>query len=575
MSIRPAPRKCQNGGDDSIRFLYSYFGVFGDPLLNPAIDPYPDGLLQKLSEHGVNGVWLHTVLRQLAPGGLFPEEEKDSAVRRENLRALVEKCNRYGIKIYLYMNEPRAMPESFFAGREHLKGGREGDYYALCTSEPEVRQWLRDSLEQVFATVPGLGGVFTITASENFTNCWSHGKNAAGCPRCAGLGAAEVIADVNRAIYEGVRAGSSDAKVIIWDWGWHDDWALSVIDKLPEDSYLMSVSEWSLPINRGGIESTVGEYSISSIGPGPRALKHWAHAKKRGLKTIAKMQVNCSWELSAVPFLPVMNTIEQHCRNLAETDINGMMMSWTVGGFPSPNLELVSRFGSKTAAPGTVLPDIARARYGNSAASDVLAAWSAFSDAFSEYPFNIGFVYQGPAQKGPSNLLYPEKTGYKATMVGLPYDDLKTYRSIYPAEVLASQFEKLSSGWSKGLDAFRRGLERDMTGPQRAQLERDIRVAEAAQLHFKSIACQVRFIMARDTFLSGTVSKARKAELVVQLGNSIRQEMENARRLYDLSSKDSRIGYEASNHYYYFPLDLAEKVVNCDYLLSHWLPEKQ
>jgi len=35
----------QPTGERKIRFLYSYCGVFGDPLLNPELDPYPDGLL--------------------------------------------------------------------------------------------------------------------------------------------------------------------------------------------------------------------------------------------------------------------------------------------------------------------------------------------------------------------------------------------------------------------------------------------------------------------------------------------------------------------------------------------------
>ena len=45
-----------------------------------------------------------------------------------------------------------------------------------------------------------------------------------------------------------------------------------------------------------------------------------------------------------------------------------------------------------------------------------------------------------------------------------------------------------------------------------------------------------------------------------------RSEMELARRLYTIARQDSTIGYEASNHYYYRPLDLAEKVLNCEYL---------
>ncbi|MCE5249912.1 hypothetical protein LLG96_06800 [bacterium] len=569
------PRRDGASGDDRIRFLYSYFGVFGDPLLNPALDPYPDGLLRRLSEQGVNGVWLHTVLRQLAPSVLFPEDSRDCEIRIENLRRLVDRCGRYGIKIYLYMNEPRAMPASFFKGREELMGGREGDNYALCTSLPEVRQWLRDSLEYVFSRAPGLGGVFTITASENFTSCWSHGREAAGCPRCSKRPAAEVIAEVNRTIFEGVRSGSPDAKVIVWDWGWQDSWVEAIIDSLPKDVYLQSVSEWSLPIERGGIKSTVGEYSISSVGPGPRALDHWAMAKRRGLKTVAKMQVNCSWELSAVPYLPVMNTIERHCRNLAGTGIDGMMLSWSVGGYPSPNLEVVSKFGRDVPAEGQVLPDIARRRYGAQAVTDALEAWSDFSGAFSEYPFHVGFVYRGPAQCGPSNLLYPEPTGYSSTMVGFPYDDVDGWREVYPADVLAGQFEKLAGGWENGLDAFRRGLKKGMTPAERKNLQDDLRIAEAACLHFRSVAGQVRFVMARDALLAGTNDPGKRAGLITGIRICVEDEIVNARRLYRLTCEDSRIGYEASNHYYYLPLDLVEKVINCDYITNIWLPEQE
>ncbi|MBN1292587.1 MAG: hypothetical protein JXB48_12175 [Candidatus Latescibacteria bacterium] len=561
-------------GDNRIRFLYSYFGVFGDPLLNPDLDPYPDGLLQRLSQQGVNGVWLHTVLRQLAPGSLFPEDTRECATRVENLGKLVERAGRYGIKIYLYINEPRAMPESFFIGREHLRGGKEGDNYALCTSVLEVRQWLRDSLAYVFSRVPNLGGVFTITGSENFTHCWSHGREASGCPRCSKRPAGEVIAEVNRSIFEGVQSGSPDAAVIAWDWGWHDDWVETIIDGLPEDTYVMSVSEWSKPIIRGGIGSTVGEYSISSVGPGPRALKHLAIAKNRGLKTIAKMQVNCSWELSAVPYLPVMNTIEQHCRNLADTDIDGMMLSWSVGGYPSPNLELVSKFGQHTPPPGQVLPDIARERYGMQAVPDVLEAWTKFSNAFSEYPFHIMYVYSGPTQYGPSNLLYPEPTGYSATMIGFPYDDLDGWRAIYPADVLASQFEKLSSEWDKGLDSMRQAEKKDLNQKESKNLREDLIIAEAAYLHFKSSANLIRFITARNTLLSNTVKRDERTALASEIQALVSDEIRNAQSLYNLTCTDSRIGFEASNQYYYLPLDLVEKVINCDYILNTWLPEQ-
>ena len=48
-----------------------------------------------------------------------------------------------------------------------------------------------------------------------------------------------------------------------------------------------------------------------------------------------------------------------------------------------------------------------------------------------------------------------------------------------------------------------------------------------------------------------------------------------ARRLHSLQSRDSRLGFEASNQYYYVPVDLAEKVINCHDLLTRWLPAQR
>jgi hypothetical protein len=576
------PVSNRNGQEEPIRFLYSYFGVFGDPLSNPELDPYPDGLLQRLSQLGVNGVWLHVVLRQLAPPSVFTKFDPGYKIRIANLRKMVKRAKRYGIAIYLYINEPRAMPASFFVGREDMRGVREGDYCALCTSSPKVRQWIEDSLRYVFQHVPGLGGVFTITASENLTNCYSHSRTAAGCPRCSKRSGPEVIAELNKAIAAGVWAGNPKAKVIVWDWGWPDgtkagwgnpDWAERIIELLPDNVYLMSVSEWGKPISRGGVAGTVGEYSMSAVGPGPRALRHWALAKKRGLKTIAKVQVNCTWELSAVPYLPVMNLVAQHCENLSKAGVDGLMLSWSVGGYPSPNLQLVRQFERKpTPTVQEALTWIAQNRYGKEAASDAMAAWSQFSSAFTEYPFDTTFLYRGPAQCGPANLLYPEPTGYPATMVGFPYDDLEGWRGRYPAEVLAAQFSKVAAGWKRGLADYKKALSKTDTPAEQTNAGGDVRVAEAAGLHFDSVANQIRFVLARNALLSGKLSAVERDAKVRQIKKIVADEISNAKRLFTLTREDSRIGFEASNQYYYLPLDLVEKVIDCKYILNVWLP---
>ncbi len=416
-----------------LRYIYSYFGVFGDPLMNPELDPYPDGLLYRLSERGVNGIWLHVVLNQLVEeNGVFPEFGEGSTVRLENLRQLVNRAARHGISVYLYMNEPRAMPVSFFDQHQDIAGVKQGDYITMCTSTDKVLDWISNSLSYVFKEVPGLGGVFTITASENLTNCASHGLQDK-CPRCSKRDYADIIAGVNIAIEKGVHRSAPDAKVIVWDWGWnrHGDGS-DIIKKLPKDVWLMSVSEWKTPFERAGIHSEVGEYSISVIGPGPRATKHWKVAREQGLKTVAKLQINNTWELSAVPWLPVLDLNAEHFARLSKAGLDGYMLSWSLGGYPSPNLELAHMFNLEPdLTKEEALDRLAEERYGQKGRKWARQAWSSFSTAFQNFPYDIGVIYKGPQQYGPSNLLYANPTGYTSSMVGFPYDDLDGWRGPY------------------------------------------------------------------------------------------------------------------------------------------------
>ncbi|MDB5300948.1 MAG: hypothetical protein JWO87_2611 [Phycisphaerales bacterium] len=563
-----APRPAGEGP----RIVYSYFAVYGDPLSDPSLDPYPDALLQKLAERGVNGVWLHVVLRQLAPSKDFPEFGDGCERRLENLRNLVRRARRFGVGVYLYMNEPRAMPAEFFKNRPEIAGVREGGYVAMCTSNLIVRRWLGDSLAHVFTNVPDLAGVFTITGSENLTNCASH-QNLAGCARCKTRTGPDVIAEVNAAIEAGVHHGNPDAKVLVWDWGWPDDWAPAVIAKLPKNVWLMSVSEWSLPLHRGGVAASVGEYSISAVGPGPRATAHWKLARNAGLKCIAKVQLNNTWELSAVPYLPVVDLVAEHCRNLAggaSARTDGMLLSWTLGGYPSPNLEVAEYFASHPASTkDEALDAIARKHFGPAGAPHARKAWTLFSDAFREYPFDGGVIYNCPVQLGPANLLYEKPTGYAATMVGFPYDDVNGWRGPYPAEVLAAQFDKVADGWDKASEllavAAASAPHEEGAKQQNDEVTNGVE-GRAGSLHFRSVANQIRFTLARNAVAGGKLPPVDRRMRIGEMREVLAKEEKLAVSLFALTTRDSRIGFEASNQYYYLPQDLAEKVIDCRWI---------
>jgi len=559
----------------SPRYVYSYFALYGDPLLEMDIDPFPDGLLERLTRAGVNGVWLQAVLRNLAPSRIFPEFGEGWEIRLNNLNKLIQRARRYGVKVYFYINEPRSMPAEFFHRHPGVKGTHDpGDnrFFAMCTSAEEVRQWLADSMAHLFQRAPGLGGIFCITASENLTNCYSHG-HAEFCSRCSRRNGSDVIAEVVETLRSGVRRGSARADVIAWDWGWGKDWVQNgaeterVIPKLSKDVALLSVSEWDKAIDRGGFQTKVGEYSISVVGPGPRAEKTWRLAQENHKAAFAKVQWDNSWEISAVPYIPVPDLILQHCENLVNAGVEGLMASWTLGGYPSPNFEAAKEFYfAPISSPEAALRRIANRRYGALAADDVLEAWKLFSRAFSEYPMDGGaLVYRIPTQHGPANLLRLRPTGYKAGMILFPYDDYTSWVGPYPVEAVESQFAKMADKWRPGLNHFRKALAK--VPPDRLEIaQKDLGIAETCYLHFQSVANQIRFYQLRDRWLSA--KDEARAQLAKTMAKIAAQEMNLAKRQYAIAKRDSMIAFEASNHYYYRPLALVEKVLNCQYVMD-------
>ena len=540
------------------RYCYSYFALYGDPLLEPDLDPFPDNYLDRLARLGLNGVWMQGVLNGLSRSDTFPEFGDRSEERLANLRKLARRVRARGMKLFLYFNEPRAQSPEFFRNRPEMLGAERQGFHAMCTSIPAVREWITDGLAHVFKEVPELGGVFTITMSENLTNCHSKFRPE-GCPRCSKRTPGAVVGEVLDAVYRGVRRSSADAEVIHWDWGWRGDMATELIPKLPKDVRLQSVSEWSIPIERGGVRSVTGEYSISVVGPGPRAKTHWALARKAGVRTMAKTQFNNTWEISAVPYIPVPNLIARHCDGLRRQGVSGLQVSWTLGGYPSPNLEAAKEYYySPEPTEQEVLARVARRRYGAKAAAGVVKAWTAFSHAFEEFPYGVA-IYNIPTQHGPANLLRLKPTGIRMSMLLFPQDDYLRWCRHYPPEVVAGQFTKMATMWREGLAVFEEALA-DVPASRRREAEEDLAIAETCHIHFRSVANQIQFYVWRD--------RPPGAERREALRAIIQNEIDLSRRLYAIARRHSVIAYEATNHYYYRPLDLVEKIVQCESLLG-------
>ena len=510
---------------------------------------------------GIKGVWIHAILYLLCP---IPGAEKFSAnyqLRLENLKRIVERCAQYDIKVYLYVNEPRCLPKEFYDIKPAWKGIPAAllDTYNICTTATkEPLEWLEDACYKLFSSVPKLGGLLTITASENPTTCHSRFESYK-CPSCKNVLPEKIIADVNCAIQRGMHRASKDAKLIMYDWAWTRtaestpqeklEFKKEVLKLSPKgpNVYVNCVSEWGLITKVGGVEQYLMDYSISQVGPSSESIEVWKYAQSLGINTVAKLQLNNSWELSAVPSIPTLYLIKEHLDNLAAQKVNGVMLSWTLGGYPGGNLDLLK------ATP----EEIANSKFNSSLAKQICAAWQDFSQAFRNFPFNVEVIYNSPVNYGPMNLLHLEKTNYKASMVGFPYDDLTTWRNMYSEDIFEEQFKKLTTQWKAGLDCLEEARSLIENSKELQEFEEIYVNAVASYCHLNSTYLQICFVRARDNGFD----KVRMIKVA-------KEEIQMAKTLFDIVRKDSRIGFEASNHYYYTLNYLAEKVITCQYIID-------
>ena len=108
--------KLQFEGEEhfSTRMIYAFSGLYQHAFDVDSEEFLPDEQLRAYQKLGINGIWTQGVLSQLAPFPFDPTVSTGYEKRRERMRVMTERLARFGIKLYLYLNEPRSMPLAFF-----------------------------------------------------------------------------------------------------------------------------------------------------------------------------------------------------------------------------------------------------------------------------------------------------------------------------------------------------------------------------------------------------------------------------------------------------------------------------
>jgi hypothetical protein len=547
---RPETAADLSGG---IRLAYSYCALYGDVFTSNVDYCFSDELLAAYRGYGVNGIWCQAVLYRLAPYPFHDGMDDGWEERLAGLRALTERLAGYGIKLYLYLNEPRALPSSYFSGGTHddIKGHTSGGLTSLCISSEPVKKYLYDTARFIAGKAPLLGGFMTISGSENLTHCYSH-TGEPDCPRCSKRPRAEVTAECNNLLYRGASSVIPDFRFIAWTWGWPDDMVGDITEKLDRGIILSEVSEHRVEKIIGGVKTSVSDYSISVVGPGEHALASWKKARELGHQVCAKTQLNCCWEEGSLPFIPVFDTVALHLCRLKAAGVENLILDWTVGGYPSPTFALASLImGQENPEREAVLTEFYEKFFPESERETIKAASAQLSAAYDNWPFEIGVLYNGPQHMGPANPIHIEPTGLWATMTCWPHDCLNAWRAIYPEEVFENQLKLLSDGWDKGVETLKQ-----LKGQPLSSMAEDILVcAEAAAAVFRSMYIQTRFIRLRGDI------KSNGEELIKLLDAELRCIYEAA----DAQSRHPGVGFESTNHYFFTRQSLKEAAISCEY----------
>lgn len=473
--------------------------VFGDAICPDgqsdetltAIRSYTADELKKIAEAGFNAIWVHGILRHLVCVDPFPEIYQHSKLQLEAMKELTKRAADYDIKIFVYMQPPRALPQSDTVfwnehpeiwGEEDIRGGV--PVRSLCFSAPEVRKWLENAAAALAEALPDLGGIILITASELPQHCYSR-RNRRNptewfplitCPRCRKREPEDIVVDLITQVRNGIRNVSQTIEIAAWNWSW-SFWSGSseqhIIERLPKDVIIMADFE------RGGYKDLLrrphfymDEYSLGYAGPSEKYMSVFNTAKYCGLRFMSKLQLGTTHELANIVSLPLLSSIYDKAVFQKDESICGFMGCWNFGNFlPNSNVAAFNYFleencpGEKNAA----LRSFAAQYFPQKNADLLIAAWEQFQNAMYYYPFTIAFLYNGA-----HTYTLAFKTMYKTEKLnGEPAgrswkfdkrgDDLSASYTLHHTQFnldeIIERLGKLAAVWQSGTDLFKRAFE--------------------------------------------------------------------------------------------------------------------
>lgn len=539
---------------------------------------YTDEALSSIAGSNFNGIYVHGLLHNIVKQEEFLEFGVYANEQQKKLRNLIERAAKYGIKVFLFMQPPRALSGEldFWKNHEDVAGAAETidwdnlkrptPFVSLCTSTDKVRRYLRGAFANLSKALPALGGYIIISASEYPGHCYTRGMTAERiCPRCSKRTSPEVISELIRTIYSGMRDSSATQEMIAWNWSWcyvADE--KKIVAALPPGIICMVDFESGghYPM-LGHADHIIDEYALCYPGPSERFIETSNIASRHGLRIVAKLQFGTTHELASVPNLPIISNIFAKADYLRKHDFAGFLGCWNFGNMISANTAAFNFFMTEEAPDdcAAALEAFAAKYFPKCIPGKIAEAWLIFADAITHFPHSNPFLYSGPVNWALGYLVTPgpmHGRGGHSFQINERGDDISAAFNgcEFSLEETIQGFKYLSGRWREGIEIFICGLNKTQGSHSREELG----IAIVCGAVYRST---YNYLQLYKMKLENNTADGEEYHRIAA------DELENAEEALPWVEADKRIGFHPEAQGYMFDAQrIKEKILKLEQILT-------
>ena len=535
---------------------------------------WPDRYLSTLAHYGFDSIYASVYANPNGAPGQYTDNGVIKTQDPAGMHDLIRRAARYGLDVYcpiVYHVDGTAENE---AGLRKL-------VRSIVTEFPEIRGYV--------LLIEGF--MYDDWPSEerkdlrDWINHWTRGVSIA----------AEEIHRLNPAI-----------EVLPWDY--NIDFRPSavelkkyVVGRYPSGVAPLITWENGKGFERDGEHGFLKDYAINEVGPSEVAAAQIEVARKRGMRVYAKADTFASWQYGTFPYLPFPQQWYARYEALEKYRIDGTMESWSYGFKPNFVAELRAWYSWTNAPPlNELLRTVARREFGPGSEDLVLTAWDHFSRAIRLVPDtgpNMGtnnsigapLFFQRPKARaivvehswsvpgiqagGVSVSAYWPYAPDRVILVP-DFTNRNNVAAVYSSPFSLPVFNKYlllaADEMEKGLQSYRQAA---INAPayKRKSAFREVLLGEQLQRMMRSDEAILAFEDLR-LALAKAAGSAQRARIVERMATILKEELARTQAARETQLRDSRLGYEWEQDYFYTPDILEEKIQQIQTALDREIP---